>query len=68
MTTQKFTIKNEYDKGYGYQLRYVLNEWSISRDSYNTWGITRNGCFMFAVGTLTIAKNYVEGVIKMEAK
>jgi len=64
----KFTTIKEYDKGYGYQLQYVLNEWSIARDSYNTWGIARNGTFMFTVGTLTIAKNYVKGVIKMEEK
>lgn len=67
MTTQKFTTKKEYDSGYGYQTEYVLNEWSISKDSYNAWGIARNGCFLFTVGTLTIAKNYVWGTIKMEA-
>ena len=67
MTTQKFITRKEYDAGYGYQTEYVLNEWSIARDSYNSWGIVRNGCFLFTVGTLTIAKNYVWGTIKMEA-
>jgi len=68
MKYEKFIAKKGYDKGYGYQIEYVLNEWSISRDSYNAWGISRNGCFLFTVGTLTIAKNYVFGLIKMEAK
>jgi hypothetical protein len=66
MTALNFTTKKEYDKGYGYQLEYVLNEWSIARDSYNTWGISRNGNFLFTVGTLKIAKNYVQGVIKLK--
>ena len=68
MTTLKFKKETSYDKGYGYQSVYVLNEWSISRDSYNSWGISRNGCFKFTVGTLKIAKNYILGVIKMENK
>jgi hypothetical protein len=68
MTNQKFTRLKGYDKGYGYQLEYVLNEWSIAKDKYNSWGIVRNGVFLFGVGTLTIAKNYVWGVIKMESK
>ncbi len=68
MKTQKFTTIKGYDKGYGKTISYTLDEWTINKLSYNSWGITRNGNFLFSVGTLTIAKNYVLGVIKIESK
>ena len=68
MKDLKFTSKKTYDKGYGYQTDYVLNEWMITKISYNSWSIERNGNHLFSVGTLTIAKNYVCGVVKMESK
>jgi hypothetical protein len=68
MTTQEFTTKKGYDKGYGYQLEYVLKEWSITKISYNSWGISRNNTFMYSVPTLKIAKNVVLGTMKIESK
>jgi len=62
----KFTKQTSYDQGYGYQSEYVFKEWSISKDSSRAWGISRRGCYVVTVGSLTIAKNYVEGIIKME--
>jgi len=62
----KFTKRTSYDRGYGYQSEYVFEEWSISKYSSREWDISRRGCYVVTVGSLTIAKNYVGGVIKME--
>lgn len=61
----KFNKVKYYDRGYGWLISYELGDYTISKDSYNTWGITKNGVFKFAVPTLNVAKNYVEGCIKM---